>query len=252
MVPHSIITVSLATAILPTISAYASEDRLRELGTTIGSTLRTALAVVLPIAAFLPVLAYDVANVLFGWGEEDSPGRFAPTLAVFAPALVFFTVHYLMLRGFYALEQTRRVFFIQCAVSGTNILLAIALVNVVDAQGTAPALALAYCGAYVVGSVISYAALHRVVGGVQTPALVRFLVRMLAVVAVAALATWLVRSGMTLALDAADEPHPLVSMARGGLAGAVGLGLVVVLAHVLRIREVTSLTGAAVARLRRR
>ena len=252
MVPHSIVTVSLATAILPTISAYASEDRLRELGTTIASTLRTALAVVLPIAALLPVVAYDVSNALFGWVEDDSPGRFAPTLAAFAPGLVFFTVHYLMLRGFYALEQTRRVFFIQCAVSATNIALAIGLVSLVSAQGTAPALALAYCGAYGVGSIISYASLHRVVGSVQTAALVRFLVRMLVVVAVAALAAWLVRSGMTVVLDAAATPHPLVSVARGGLAGAVGLVLVVVLAHVLRIRDVTSLTDAALARLRRR
>ena len=50
MVPHSIVTVSLATAILPRLSAYAHEDRLAELGSTVGSTLRTALALVLPFA----------------------------------------------------------------------------------------------------------------------------------------------------------------------------------------------------------
>ncbi|HXH81019.1 murein biosynthesis integral membrane protein MurJ [Nocardioides sp.] len=253
MVPHSIVTVSLATAILPTISGFASEDRLREMGTTIASTLRSALVVVLPVAALLPVLSYDVANVLFGWAEKESADRFATTLAVFAPGLVFFTVHYFMLRGFYALEQTRRVFFIQCAISATNIALAVVLVRLVSAPGTAPALAAAYLGAYAVGSIVSYSVLRRVLGDLQTPALLRFLMRMLLVVALAALAAWLVTAGAGALLgDRADNPPPLVSLARGGVAGVVGLVVVLVLSHALRIREVTSLTQAATSRLRRR
>ena len=252
MVPHSIITVSLATAILPTISSYAAEHRLPDMGRAIGSTLRTSLALVLPIAALLGVLASDVSNVLFGWGEDGTAQRFAPTLALFAPGLVFFTIHYLMLRGFYALEQTRRVFFIQCAISATNIAMALLLVSQVDARDTAPALALAYLSAYVVGSAISYTALRHVLGGVQTPALVRFLTRMLIAVACAALAAWLVSSGITRALGSlADDPEPWLSALRGGLAGTTGLVVVVFLARALRIREVTSVTDVALARLRR-
>jgi putative peptidoglycan lipid II flippase len=253
MVPHSIITVSLATAILPRISSYAAEHRLHDLGRTIASTLRTSLALVLPIAALLPVLAHDVSNVLFGWGEDGAEERFAPTLALFAPGLVFFTIHYLMLRGFYALEQTRRVFFIQCAISATNIAMALLLVSQVSARDTAPALAVAYLAAYAVGSAISYAALRHVVGGVETPALVRFLIRMLLAVGCGALAAWLVMVGLTTVLGAhADSPEPWLSAVRGGLAGAVGLGVVLVLARVLRIREVTSVTDAAFSRLQRR
>ena len=51
MVPHAIVTVSLATAILPRLSSLAHEDRLAELGATVGSTLRTALALVLLYAS---------------------------------------------------------------------------------------------------------------------------------------------------------------------------------------------------------
>ena len=111
MVPHSIVTVSLATAVLPHISALASDGDLRAVGRTVSSTLRTALALVLPFAVLLPFVADDVANGLFGWGSTD-PDLFAPTLAAFAPALVPFTIHYLMLRGFYALEATRLAFFV--------------------------------------------------------------------------------------------------------------------------------------------
>ena len=39
----------------------------------VGSTLRTALALVLPFAVLMPLVASDVANGLFGYGATD-PG----------------------------------------------------------------------------------------------------------------------------------------------------------------------------------
>ena len=57
---------------------------------------------------------------------SEAYDAFVPTLSLFAVGLFFFTTHYLMLRGFYALEQNRRVFFIQCAVAATNIVRAVA------------------------------------------------------------------------------------------------------------------------------
>ena len=116
MVPHSVVTVSLATAILPRISSLAHDGDLRGVGRTVGSTLGTALALVLPFAVLLPVVADDVANGLFGCGR-DRPGAARADPRALRPGLVPFTVHYLMQRGFYSLEATRRVFFIQCAVA---------------------------------------------------------------------------------------------------------------------------------------
>lgn len=250
MVPHSIVTVSLTTAILPRISGFAADDRLGDIGSTIGSTLRTALALVLPFAVLLPVVSGEVSNAVFGWGRGTGDA-FGPTLAVFAPALAFFTVHYLMLRGFYALEQTRRVFFIQCAISVVNMVAALGFVRLVEDRGTAPALALAYLCAYAVGSLVSYLVLRSTLGGLRTPALVRFLVRIALVLAVAATLTWLVRAGLDRWLTDATLPHPLVSFAVGGVAGAAGLVVVLLGARALRIREVTSLLDTVTARLRR-
>src|SRR5690606_9275253 len=105
MLPHGIITVSLVTALLPRLSTYAAEDRPERIGVTLASTLRTAMLVVLPFAALLPVLGGDMANVIYGFGAgKGSSGDYALTLAVFGAALVVFTIHYFMLRGFYSLE----------------------------------------------------------------------------------------------------------------------------------------------------
>ena len=128
MVPHSIVTVSLATAILPRLFG-AGRGRATSPGCPgrWPATLRTALAVIVPFAALLPVIADDIANVIWGYGAgAEDYDRYVPTSSLFGAGLVFFTVHYLVLRGFYALEQTRTVFWIQCAVAATNIAVAVA------------------------------------------------------------------------------------------------------------------------------
>ena len=88
-----------------------------------------------------------------GTSAVATAAAFAPTLALFGPALVFFTVHYFMLRGFYAMEMTRLVFFIQLAVSLTNIAVATALVPSRPPEDTAPMLVVAYLASYAVGAV---------------------------------------------------------------------------------------------------
>lgn len=249
MVPHAIVTVSLATAILPRMSAQAADGRLDDLGTTVGSTLRTALALVLPFAVLMPVLAGDVAGFAFGWGGgENTAATFAPTLALFGPALVFFTIHYFMLRGFYAMEMTRLVFFIQLAVSLTNIVVASVLVPNRPLEETAPMLVVAYLASYVVGAVVSFAVLQRTVGGLEAPRLVRFLVRMALVLAAAAAAAWLVELALS---GLGDRPPPFVALFRGALSGLAGGVVVLAGSRLLRVREVTTLVDTVAARLRR-
>ena len=84
----------------------------------------------MPVAALLAIMALDIAHVIWGYGSAAADyGNFAPSLALFGIGLVLFTAHYLVLRGFYALEQTRRVFLIQCAIAATNIVAAILLTH---------------------------------------------------------------------------------------------------------------------------
>lgn len=249
MVPHAVVTVSLATAILPRLSSYAHEDRLPELGRTVGSTLRTSLALVLPFAVLLAVNATDVASAAFSWANAREAANFGPTLAVFAPALVFFTVHYFMLRGFYAMEMTRLVFFVQLAVSATNVVVASVVVPLGSAEATAPLLVVAYLASYVVGAGISFVLLRRTVGGLETPQLLRFLVRMVLVLVVAAAVAWLVQRGLA---GLGRYPGPLLALVRGGLSAGAGLVVVLLGSHLLRVREVTTLVDTVAARVRRR
>ncbi len=222
MVPHSIVTVSLATAILPRLSAYATEDRLAELGSTVGSTLRTALVVVLPFAVLVPIVAGDMAGGL-RLGAASHGGEFAPTLAVFGPALVFFTVHYMMLRGFYAMEQTRLVFFIQSPSRPPTSWPRCVLVPVAPPRCRPPRSGLAWMASYVVGrgaSASSSCAARWAGSGRRS--LVRFLMRMVVACCRRGAGGLVVEQALA---GLGERPAPLLALVRGGTSALAG-GLV--------------------------
>jgi putative peptidoglycan lipid II flippase len=250
MVPHAIITVSLATAVLPRLSAYAADGDLRALGRSVSGTLRSTYALVLPVVALLPIVAGDLASIVWGYGAASTTyTHFVTTLSLFSVGLFFFTTHYLMLRGFYALEQTRRVFFIQCVVAATNIIAAVLLTRGSDPVQTAPRLVVAYALAYAVGATVSYQQLSRQLGGLAGRELVRFGARIGAVVAMSAALAWLARVGIHHVLGGSDKLTVLVHL---GVIGLVGVGSYLLLARLVRLEEVSEVTGALTGRFRRR
>ncbi len=250
MVPHSIITVSLATALLPRLSSYAEEGSLRQLGTTVGAGLRTSLAVIIPFVFLMPAVAGDAARLMWGWGAGAQDYRsFVPSLVLFGPGLLFFTVHYFVLRGFYALERTRVVFFIQLVVASINVAMALLMVHVVLPNDTAPALVVAYGSAYCVGAAVSYGVLHRAVGRLGTRASVGFVARMVLAALIGAAIAWLLRFGADELIGASASRW--WTLLRIAVIGGGGLVSTIVAARMMRVREVTDVIDTVTSRIRR-
>jgi putative peptidoglycan lipid II flippase len=200
------------------------------------------------------VVALPLSEMVFGYGAASQTyPDFAASLALFAPGLVFFTVHYLVLRGFYALEQTRTVFFVQCLIAATNISLAVVATRLSSPAETAPGLVLAYAGSYAVGALCSFLVLRRTLGGLDVHRLVRFVVRIVIAAGLAALVALLARELLTLAWAPVEQA--LISKLRAlvlvGICGLVDLAVLLALAWALRITEVTEVIGLVTRRLRR-
>jgi putative peptidoglycan lipid II flippase len=247
MVPHAIVTVSLATATLPRLAAYAADGDLPAVGRQVADTTRTALGMIVPFAFLLPAIALPLSNIVWGYAAASRTYRdFAVSLALFAPGLVLFTVHYLMLRGFYALERTRTVFWVQCGVAGTNIVLALLVTSHVGPAATAPGLVTAYTGSYAVGAVTSYLLLRHLLGGLETPTLVRFLVRIGVAGGLAGLAAWGWRWLLSEVWTTGDGKVQALTLVLSTC--AVDLVVLLLVARALRITE----HGEVVGLLRRR
>jgi putative peptidoglycan lipid II flippase len=250
MVPHAIITVSLATAMLPLLSSYANAGNLAAIGRSVSGTLRSAYALVIPAAALLAVMAVDTAHAIWGYGSGAQDYRnFAPSLALFGLGLVLFTAHYLVLRGFYALEQNRRVFWIQCAIAATNIVAAVLLTHDAPPSQIAPRLVLAYACSYGVGALTSYLLLSRTVGGLAGRRLVRFLVRLAIAVAISAAVAWGLRNLLDDVVPGTGLWHAVLNLA---VVGVTYLAVYLLLARLLRISEVNDVMALVTRRLRGR
>jgi putative peptidoglycan lipid II flippase len=247
-VPHAIITVSLATATMTAISGYAAEHRFGDMRAELNRTLRTILALLLPIAALLLVLGPAIATLLFSWGKAaGDTGSLGLTLIAFAPGFLLFSVHYLALRGFYALEDTRTPFFLQCLVAAVNITAAIVLTHLVGPEYLAPVLAVAYALAFAAGATASLLLLSRRLGGLGAGEIGRFVTRTGGAAVVAAGLAGAVVGGLELAgLSTQSKVSSLVIVGGGCVVGGIGYLL---LARAFGIREVDRIATLVRGRL---
>jgi len=124
---------------------------------------------------------------------------------------------------------------------------AVLLVRATDAEHTSPALVGAYSCSYLVGAAISYAVLRRILGGLRTPRLVRFLVRLFIV---AAISTAAAVGTAYLLHRIVDEPNLVVAAIWVALITGVDVVLFVGLARLVRLTEVTSVIDTFTRRAR--
>ena len=237
MVPHSILTVSLATAMLPDLSRQAAAGQAAVVRRRVGAALRAIMAIIVPMAGLLVALAGPLTSLLFGYGAaRPSTDLLALTLVAFMPGLVAFSLTYLVQRAFYAQEDTRTPFAVQLVVSTVQVAVSLAVVPMVDPRLVATTLAAAWSLATLTGAVVSLLLLQRRLGSLQLPRLGGFLL----VVVVAALpGTLLVLRATAGATDVwgSGPLGALVVCAAGALVAGTSYLLVAWLLRVGPVRD---------------
>ena len=251
VLPHSVITVSLVAALLPRMSRAAHDRRFGDLAADVASGMRSAAALIVPAAAAMVVLGTQAGVLLFSYGQTSTQSAEATgaLASVFALGLLPFTLYYVILRGWYALELTRTAFWVTVVLNALNLALAVPLYAVVSSRQSGPAalgaLASGYVLAYWITLVVAWRVLSRRLGGLETARTVRALVRM----GVAGLGTLLVMAAVQRLvgdyLPLGRKGAALVDIA---LVGSLGLVAYLLLARLLRVSEVTEV----IAVLRRR
>ena len=241
MLPHSIVTVSVVTALLPRMSAASAEGRLADLRADISTGWRLTGVALVPAAVAMLVLGPDLTTVLFGGGGL-ADARFAGhVVQAFALSLLPFSMQYLALRAFYAQEDTRTPFFIQCVIAAANVVTAVLAVVLLPARWAVVGIAGAYSVTYVIGLAISLVVLRRRTEGLDGRRVLRTYVR-LGVAGVVA--------GVLGALVDRVVLNALGTGVTGSLAGLVVGGAVIgavflLLARAMRVAELTALLGLA-------
>ena len=257
MLPHSVITISIVTALLPALSRLAHEGKLKEVGEDVAGAMRLVAALVVPIAAMLFVLGSDVSVLLFGYGAAttDQAAVMGDVVSIFMIGLLPFTLFYVLLRGFYAMEDTRTPFVVTVIFSVIMLALVLSLfafltdLGVTSAGGPQIAgIALGYVLAYWCGFVVLWWWLAHRLGSLNSGATIWVLLRLLIAGGVAVLVAGVTRTA-TLDLLISDGLNTqLTSLVLIMAAVIVGVPTFFFAAWLLRVREVS----AAVAMVKSR
>jgi putative peptidoglycan lipid II flippase len=245
ILPHSLITVSLATAMLPTASRLAAAGDRPGVAAETMRAIRLSMTALLPAAVAFLVLGLPLAHLVFGFGQGAKDAAFVGgALMALAIGLVPFTVQYICLRAFYALEDTRTTFFLQCLIAGANVVLGVAAVLLLDNPAlVATGLALSYSAAYLIGLPVSFSRLRRKLPDLDGEELVRHCVRLLLAVIPAAVAAWLISWAF------ASRSNSQLVLALGlAVAGVVAVGLFLLAARLMRIHEVSQIVATLLRR----
>ena len=249
MVPHSVITVSLATAYFTRMSSHASEGDTASLRNDVSVSLRRIGSMMVLASAGLIALAIPFAR-LFG-GSPEQIDAMATVLVAYALGLVPFSLVFVLQRVYYALGDTRTPFFFQLIHAAVFIAVAI-VASVQPSPAIASTLAIGASFASTVQFLAALVLLRRRVGGLGVGPLALARLWFLAAAIPAAFAGW-----ATLQWWGAGEPAGFVrDSTLGALSGLAAGGVVVTGVYIgvlllTRNKDVHAVLRAALRLVRR-
>jgi putative peptidoglycan lipid II flippase len=165
MLPHSVATVSIITPYFTRMSRHVRDGDLRGVRSDLVASLRLVLLIMVFSAIGLAVLAYPFAALVV---PAASVAVTAPVYMAYLAGLVSFTVFFVLLRVYYALDAVRVAFFIQVAQTVFYSTLALIIGATVPPEWLAVALALALSAALTLQAVLSAVFLRARLGGLGT------------------------------------------------------------------------------------
>ncbi|NXY92875.1 murein biosynthesis integral membrane protein MurJ [Streptomyces sp. BR123] len=162
--PQAIITVSVMTAVLPRISRSAHDGDAAAVRDDISYGLRTSAVAIVPCAFAFLALGVPMATLLYA-GAGAGAQNIGYILMAFGLGLIPYSVQYVVLRGFYAYEDTRTPFYNTVIVAAVNASVSAAAFFVLPARWAVVGMAGAYGLGYAVGVGVAWKRLRKRLGG---------------------------------------------------------------------------------------
>lgn len=151
ILPHGLLAMTITTTFLPRITRNATTGDMQGFAHHMGQGLRLLILLMLPASVGYIMIARPLLVTLLNHGQFTLEAAYltADTLSFFAIGLLPFSLYLFLLRGFYAMSDTKTPFQINLVENVLNIILALPLALLFGAKGLALAYSLAYSGAVV-------------------------------------------------------------------------------------------------------
>ena len=144
--PYGVVAVSVMSAVTPSLSARWAQGDLAAFRHRMAFGLRGMLAIIIPSAVGMLILAHPLIDLVLAHGAETSADAesTAATLAMFALGLPGFCTFLYMVRVLQSMQDTRTAFRLYLVENAINIVLGLVLVGPLGVRGLALSLSIAY------------------------------------------------------------------------------------------------------------
>jgi putative peptidoglycan lipid II flippase len=235
MLPHSLVAVSVVTALFTPMSAAALAGDTAAVRASLSGGLRTiGVASVLSVVG---VLVLAVPAVVFVVGDGEQGRVVARVLVAMVAGLVPFSAQYLVQRVFYAEEDARTPFLLQCVAVGVWVAGTAASAALLGPADRLVGVAASMSLGTTVAALLGLALLRRRLGGVDGRRVLRTHVRLVLAGAVAGA----VGAGVARLVGAGGVETRLEALPVLALVGPVVVAAYLLLLRLLRVEEVAPL-----------
>ncbi|MFE7035312.1 murein biosynthesis integral membrane protein MurJ [Streptomyces sp. NPDC057621] len=246
--PQAIITVSLMAALLPRLARSAHEGDTGAVRDDISQGLRTTAVAIVPISFGFVALGVPMCTLMFGASGTSEATNMGFMLMAFGIGLIPYSVQYVVLRAFYAYEDTRTPFYNTVIVAIVNASASALCFLLLPPRWAVAGMAASYGLAYAIGVGVAWRRLSKRLGGDLDGGRVLRTYARLAIAAVpAALLSGAACYGISKSLGQ-GAGGSLIALVVGGV---VLLGVFFVAARRMRIEELNGMVGMVRGRLGR-
>lgn len=200
LLPHSIVTISIVTALLPTLSSLVIDRNLDELRMKLNGALRLVAIVTVPASCFFLLFGERVAEAIFFGITEESAIFIGRVLSSMALGLIPLSINLVLIRGLNAFENTKYQVISNLVINLVAMIISVIAAINLEARSVTVGLGIAFTASYWVGIFVTYFLLKRYTGALDVKTTIFFylritLISVISVVSVAYLAQLLGLSG---------------------------------------------------------
>ncbi|WP_223145058.1 murein biosynthesis integral membrane protein MurJ [Actinotalea subterranea] len=246
MLPHSLVTVSLLTALFTRLSAHAAARDKAAVRADFSYGLRLIVVFTVFATAVLAVLALPLVRVVFQATRPAEAGSLAPVVVAMVTGLGALGAWSLCQRVFYAYEDAKGLFRIQVVMAGIVATGSMLGYLVLPARWWVVAAGASIAASYVVGAVWGGFHVRHRLGGTGSR-LIRVHVRTIIAALVAAAVGWPLSHLFGNLSGAGFVKAVLVCVVVGVVMAAIYVGLL----RLLKVEEVGLLLEPLLSRVRR-
>ena len=240
LLPHSIIAVSLVTALLPRISRLAADTQISNVRDEIQQTLLNLYSLIIPAAFAMLFLGQPIAHLIFAGSNSADASQIGMILSGFALGLIPFCSSYVMLRGFYAFEDTKTPAAITLLMNIVTILCATISYFVLPIRFITVGIAVSFGIGYLSSSLLARFLLSKRIGLLS----IRKELLSILLISFIAFAPGLLISSQLESLLNSGAPNAMTSVLTLVVAGAIALPIFLGIGYALKVSSILAVAAS--------